>query len=81
MARLDKERQERLEPQRMADARESIEAMGYEIFFSDAHVLAFMFNDSVVQYYPYSGWHSGKTIKDGRGLRNLLKQIKKPINI
>lgn len=76
MPRLNIERQKELEPKRMADARESIEAMGYDIFFSDQTVLAFMFNGEVVKYFPYSGWASGKTITDGRGLRNLLKQIK-----
>jgi len=33
---------------------------------------------SLVLYFPYSGWASGKTIKAGRGLKNLLSQIKNP---
>ncbi len=76
MARLDTDRQHRLEPKRMADARESIEAMGYEIFFSDQVCLAFIFRGENVKYFPYSGWETGKSITDGRGLKNLLKQLK-----
>ena len=29
-----------------------------------------------VMVYPYTGWFTGKTVKDGRGINNLLKQIK-----
>ncbi len=76
MARLNIERQNELEPKRMDYARKAIEDLGYDIFYSDTKVLAFMFEGSVVEYYPYSGWASGKTIENGRGLINLLKQIK-----
>lgn len=30
---------------------------------------------SNIKYFPYSKWATGKAIKDGRGLHNLLKQI------
>lgn len=29
----------------------------------------------VIQFFPYSGWHTGRTIKDGRGIEKLLKQL------
>lgn len=77
MERLDTERQERLEPDRILAAKESIEAMGYECSFSsDGKSLRFIYDQHIVQYFPYTGWATGKTIKDGRGLVNLLKQIK-----
>ncbi len=38
--------------------------------------IEFDFNGSKIKFYPYSGWATGKTIKDGRGLENLLKQLK-----
>lgn len=80
MARLDTERQERLEPKRMADAIESVQAMGYEIItniqIENKRYFEFEFKGSVVRYFPYTGWATGKSIKDGRGLVNLLKQIK-----
>jgi hypothetical protein len=73
--RQDKEREAELQPKRMEFAREKIEALGYDIFFSDATVLAFIHKEQVVKFFPYSGWHSGKSIKDGRGLQNLLNQL------
>jgi len=74
--RLDQDREKKLQPKRMGYARERIEALGYDIFFSDATVLAFVHNGQVVKFFPYSGWHTGKSIKDGRGLEKLLKQLK-----
>ena len=39
-----------------------------------------MFDNEKVKFFPYSGWHTGKSIKDGRGIENLLKQLKKQHN-
>jgi len=76
MARLNQERQEKLEPLRFEKAKEEIKKLGFEINYEDGKSLNFYHKDELVFYYPYSGWHSGKSIKDGRGLENLLKQIK-----
>lgn len=76
MARLDIERQKRLEPKRIAIAIKSIEELGIKITYQDSTTIKFDFRGSQVIYYPYSGWATGKTIKDGRGLKNLLKQLK-----
>jgi hypothetical protein len=35
-----------------------------------------MYKENEITYFPYSGWASGKGITDGRGLANLIKQIK-----
>lgn len=35
-----------------------------------------MFKGNAVFFYPYSGWATGKNIQDGRGLQNLINQIK-----
>lgn len=75
MARLNTDRQKELEPKRMEVAIESIEAFGYEIHFKDDSRISFMFKEKQVTLYPYSGWHTGKSIKDGRGLQKLLTQI------
>lgn len=76
MARQNIERQKELEPQRIAKAKQEIENRGYVITFEDEIQLRFMHNDCMIIFYPYSGWHTGKSIKDGRGLQNLLKQLK-----
>ena len=75
--RLNKEREATLQPKRMSDAIESIEAFGFKILYQDDTKITFEFKYNLITYFPYSGWASGKTIKDGRGLQNLLNQIKK----
>lgn len=75
MARQDIDKQKKLEPQRMSVAKYQIEALGYKVVKLDNKTLSFKYRGSEVKYFPYSGWASGKTIKDGRGLRNLVAQI------
>ena len=76
MARLDIERQRRLEPKRIATAIRSVEELGLQIKYKDSTKIMFDFKGSNVTYFPYSGWATGKTIQDGRGLKNLLVQLK-----
>lgn len=75
-SRLDKEREERLQPKRMEVAKAAIENLGYKITHEDETKLIFDYKKIPVSYYPYSGWATGKHIKDGRGLEHLLNQIK-----
>jgi len=77
MARLNTERQNKLEPLRFAVAKQKILDLGYMITSETATELNFEFNGSNVKFFPYSGWHTGKSIIDGRGLQNLFKQIEK----
>jgi len=77
MARLNIERQQALEPTRIETAKNSIEKLGYAATVYDKQI-TFTYKGSLVLYFPYSGWASGKTIKAGRGLKNLLSQIKNP---
>ena len=76
MARLDIERQIELEPLRMEYAKEQISALGYEVSEHDGKELRFFNRGKIVKFFPYSGWATGATIKDGRGLRKLLNQLK-----
>lgn len=76
MARLDKDRQNNLEPKRLEFAKSEIVKLGYTIIFESDTRLDFEFKGKKVCFFPYSGWHSGSTIKDGRGLNKLLQQIK-----
>ena len=75
MARLNQEREERLQPLRMDHAKKKLEAMGYEVKECGDCEIQFKHKGSIVKFYPYSGWATGATIKDGRGLDNLLKQL------
>jgi len=76
MSRLDQDRQDRLEPKRMDFAKAKIESLGYEVTSNLENRLDFVFKARPVSFWPYTGWHTGSTIRDGRGLENLLKQIK-----
>jgi transcription-repair coupling factor (superfamily II helicase) len=74
--RLNIERQQELEPKRLEHYKKKLEDFGYEVTIVSATTLTFEFKGSLINVFPYSGWHTGKTIKDGRGLSNLIKQIK-----
>lgn len=76
MKRLDTDRQNELEPKRLAYAKEQITRLGFQITYQDEKEIRFEFQGETVKFFPYTGWATGKTIKDGRGLNNLLKQIK-----
>ena len=76
MSRLDLNRQQNLEPKRMNFAIDEITKLGYKIVVQTNTMLSFEFKGNIIHYYPYSGWHTGKGIKDGRGWNNLKEQIK-----
>lgn len=75
MPRLDEERQAKLEPKRMSYARDQLQKLGFTVTYVDHTQLIFFFNGHEVKFWPYSGWHTGKTIEDGRGLKHLIDQI------
>lgn len=76
MARLNIERQKQLEPIRIEYAVERIKLLGYDIVYQDDTSIKFIYKGHIVTFFPYSGWATGKTIRDCRGLSKLLKQIK-----
>lgn len=49
--------------------------LGLKITSITQKMIKFEFKGHTVRFYPYSGWATGKSIKDGRGLDNLLKQL------
>lgn len=75
MSRLNIERQKELEPQRIEFAKQEIKKLGLDPIVYDKKI-TFLFNDELITFFPYSGWASGKGITAGRGLNNLLKQLK-----
>lgn len=74
--RLDTDRQKVLEPKRIEFAVEQLEKAGIVIDLVDETKIKFKWKGNWVTFFPYSGWHSGKSIIDGRGIENLLKQLK-----
>ena len=42
---------------------------------ADAKAVRFTHNGNTITVWPYKGFFSGKGVKDGRGIRKLLKQL------
>lgn len=74
--RLNTERQNKLEPIRMQIAINEILILGLKITNCTDKMIEFEYKEHSIKYFPYSGRATGKTIKDGRGLNNLIKQLK-----
>jgi hypothetical protein len=66
----------KFEPQRMNSCLTTLEKMGFTATKVNDTTIIFYFKGEIVTLYPYTGWHTGKTIKDGRGFNNLLTQLK-----
>lgn len=73
--RLNKDREEKLQPKRIEYAIQEFTNRGVVILSKSNVFVTISYKGSPIIFYPYSGWFSGKTIKDGRGIDNLLKQI------
>ena len=73
---IRRERRDQKEGPRVDFAVKQIERLGYQVERVSNAILKFVFRGETVTLFPYTGWFTGKTVKDGRGIRNLLKQIK-----
>jgi hypothetical protein len=76
MSRLNTKRQAELEPKRMDISIEKLAELNISATRISDSELEFEWKGNTIKYWPYSGWHTGRGIKDGRGLKNLLKQLK-----
>lgn len=74
--RLNQEREKRLQPKRVNSCKEALEKLGFEVSVFGGKRLEFEYKGNKITHWPYSGWHSGQGINDGRGFKNLLKQLK-----
>lgn len=50
---------------------------GFNVTIIGKKELQFEYDGSLIKFFPFTGWATGKTIKDGRGFKNLLSQILK----
>lgn len=57
-------------------AEMEIEDLGYKVTRVDDNLITFKYKGKTIQFFPYTGWASGRGIKDCRGIKNLIKQIK-----
>lgn len=65
---------EKEEP-RMDYAIRKLTEAGYEVDRVNDNELNFLFKGNLIKLFPYTGWNTGKGIKDGRGIQKLLNQI------
>jgi len=72
---IDKDKRSELEPTRMEYAISKLTELGYEVTHETDSWLTITFKGWPVKLFPYTGWFTGKTVTDGRGIQNLLKQI------
>lgn len=70
-----KEQRRAIEPKRMLYAIDRLSQKGFTPVVHGSYI-EFEYKGSIVKFFPYTGWATGKTIKDGRGINNLIKQLK-----
>ncbi len=76
--RLDQEREAILQPQRIDYAVKALADIGIESRKVDNTELEFTLPNGVKgKLFAYSGWWSAKGIGDGRGIYNLIQQLKR----
>jgi len=73
---LRKERRANKEGSRMDFAIKQLTGLGHKVTMETNNAISIIFKGERVMVYPYTGWFTGKSVKDGRGIKNLLKQIK-----
>lgn len=76
MSRLNIERQRKLEPKRVQGCAQTLVELGYEPVILNGVKIEFVHQGEVISFWPYSGWHSGKNIQDGRGFKELVNKLK-----
>lgn len=65
-----------IQKDRLEYAEMRILELGIDIVFKCESRIEFYYNDELIQFFPFKSWSTGKSIQDGRGLENLLKQLK-----
>ena len=64
------------EPGRWEYVLKSLRERGYKpVEDKDNKCIKFSYNGNTITVFPYTGWFTGKGVKDGRGIRKLLNQI------
>ena len=63
--------------------KQKFEYAEYRILYADCDIIridetkiVFLYKNKTVLYYPKKEWATGKSIEDGRGLKNLINQLK-----
>jgi hypothetical protein len=63
------------ESYRLYYAKKRLKDLNIEIVFESDNRIDFMHNGKTCSIYPYTGFFTGPTIKDGRGVEKLIEQL------
>lgn len=75
---MAKAKRDKNEPQRVQYAITQLQRLGYKPVWCPAvKAIKFTHNGNEITFFPYKGWFSGKGIQCGRGIENLIRQLKK----
>lgn len=58
------------------DIEQALIDLNIDVISTDNNIIKFWHKNSTVIYYVKKQWATGKSINDGRGFENLLKQLK-----
>lgn len=73
---LTRAKREQKEPSRWQYILRELKEKGYDPQEDNENkCIRFLFHDNTITVWPYTGWFSGKRIKDGRGTKKLFRQI------
>jgi|SRR6185503_5163882 len=75
--RLNIDRQEELEPERMEYSKKAITDMGYKITGETKTWIRFYYKECPIMFYPYSGW-AKKLSSMRRQMTNIISSLTKP---
>lgn len=67
--------QKKIEAERLAYCKSLLIAAGFDITKETEIELHFKFKNETIRLFPYSGWFTGKSVIDGRGIKKLMEQI------
>lgn len=73
---INPEVQAELTKRRSMYALEKLSQKQVHIDTVDEKKIVIIHRNKKIVLYPFTGWFTGKTIKDGRGIENLLSQLK-----
>lgn len=68
-------RRKEVTPIRMKIAMDKFKGLGITAEQKDDNCIAITHNGINADFFPYTGWWSGKGIGSGRGLRNLTRKF------
>lgn len=75
---INRERRMRIEPKRVAFVEKKLSDIGYKTEYDSYNkCLVFEHKGNKCRIYPFTGWWTGKGIGSDRGIKKLIRELKK----